>query len=172
MWSVVNADNLNKTVSIPNSSSLRNFFLAQVYHCNFVQAVLRDVKYGFKRSQREWRTGIALQSSRYEDPLGLVQCDILRYINMVIKLLSSLTSACQKHGADMSLLKAHADKEEIWTHFSSCSIKTRSGKGPWNFNGNSFILYIHISSHSLPSSVAFTLSHSSFLTLIRLTLKQ
>ena len=65
-----------------------------------------------KRSQREWRTGIALQS-RHEDPLGLVQCDILRYINMVIKLLSSLTSACQKHGADMSLRKAHADKEAI-----------------------------------------------------------
>jgi hypothetical protein len=65
-----------------------------------------------ERSQREWRTGIALQSSRHEDPLGKVQCDILRYINMVIKLLSFLTSACHKHEAGMSLLKAHADKKE------------------------------------------------------------
>ena len=125
-----------------------------------------------KRSHQEWRTGIELQSSRHEDPLGRVQCDILRYINMVIKLTSSLTSACQKHEAGMSLLKAHADKKEIWTHFSSCCIKMRSGKGPLNFSGNSFILYIHVSSHFLPSSVAFALSPFSFLTLIRLTLKE
>jgi len=66
-----------------------------------------------KGSQWKWRTGIVLRSSRHEDPLGQVQCDILRYINMVIKLLSSLTSACQKHEASMSLLKSHADKKEI-----------------------------------------------------------
>jgi hypothetical protein len=44
---VINADNLDKTAFIPNSSSLRNAVLAQVYHCNVVQAVLSYVKYGF-----------------------------------------------------------------------------------------------------------------------------
>jgi hypothetical protein len=66
-----------------------------------------------KQSQREWCSGIALQSSRQEDPLGLVQCHILRYINMGIKPLSFLTSACHKHEAGMSVLKDHADKKEI-----------------------------------------------------------
>jgi hypothetical protein len=88
-------------------------FITRIYHCTFVHAVLSYVKNGLKRSHWEWRTGIALQSSRYEDPLGLVQCDILRYINIVIKLLSSLTSACQKHEAEMSLLTVRADKKEI-----------------------------------------------------------
>jgi hypothetical protein len=147
-------------------------FITRIYHCSFVHAVLSYVKNGLKRSQREWRTGIALQSSRYEDFLGLVQCDILRHINIVIKLSSSLTSACQKHDAEMSLLTAHADKQEIWTQFSSCGTEIRSGDGPLNFNGNSFILYIHVSFRFLPSSVAFALSPSSFLTLAPLQLKE
>lgn len=103
--SVVNADNLNKIAFIPNSSSLRNFVLSQVYHSNFVSSSTELCKkMDLNGASGKWRTGMAMQSSRRKDPLGLVECDILRYINMVIKLLSSLTSACQKHGAGMSLL--------------------------------------------------------------------